>query len=178
MTTLYIFDKDGTLISNVDKGNGKTRPANTPSEQVLLHGVRGRIDELRSNGDLIAIASNQGGCAWGFMTTNEAELLMKDCADKIGGVQAMVYSPYDPKAAGTSKADSRYAIDHENRKPKPGMIKHIMKVLEIHNGDPMLPTWYAKIPVVFVGDQESDKQAAEAANVEFVWAKDFFGWNN
>lgn len=172
--TLYIFDKDGTLVAGVPKADGKTRPANKSEEQILLPGVAEKISELRNQGHLIAIASNQGGCAWGLMTTNEAELLMKDCADKIGGVNAMIYSPYDPKAAGTPRADSRYAIDHENRKPRPGMIKHIMKVLEIHDGSPYLPTHYAKILVVFVGDQESDKQAAEAAGVEFVWAQDFF----
>ena len=168
------YDKDGTLVAGVPKADGKTRPANKPEEQILLPGVARKICQLRSQGHLIAIASNQGGCAWGVMTTNEAELLMKDCADKIGGVNAMIYSPYDPKAAGTPRADARYAIDHENRKPKPGMITHIMRVLEIHNGDPMLPTWYEKMPVVFVGDQESDRQAAAAAGVEFVWAQDFF----
>ena len=122
--TLYIFDKDGTLVAGVPKADGKTRPANKPEEQILLPGVARKICQLRSQGHLIAIASNQGGCAWGVMTTNEAELLMKDCADKIGGVNAMIYSPYDPKAAGTPRADARYAIDHENRKPRPGMITH------------------------------------------------------
>lgn len=101
--TLYIFDKDGTLVAGVPKADGKTRPANKPEEQILLLGVARKICQLRSQGHLIAIASNQGGCAWGVMTTN-----------------------------------------------------------------------YEKMPVVFVGDQESDRQAAAAAGVEFVWAQDFF----
>jgi len=30
--------------------------------------------------------------------------------------------------------------------------------------------------VLFVGDRETDRQAAEAAGVDFAWAADFFGW--
>ena len=178
MTKLYIFDKDGTLVAPVIKQNGGTRPANTPEEQNLLPNVMDKLNILRANGDLIAIASNQGGVAWGFMSTSEAEALMRDCGEKIGGFHCSRYSPYDPKAAGSAKANARYAIDHESRKPRPGMIHDILNFLEIRNdGRPLhLQTSFTEMEVIFVGDQESDRQAAESAGVKFVWAKEFFGW--
>jgi len=33
----------------------------------------------------------------------------------------------------------------------------------------------SKADTVYIGDMDSDQQAAEAAGVQFMWAKDFFG---
>lgn len=160
---LYIFDKDGTLVGGVDKGNGKSRPANTPSEQALLPGVAEKISQLRAEGHQIAIASNQGGVAWGFMTEAQAQSLIDDCIGKIGGVDAWAWCPCDPKAAGKPNSVSKFACESNDRKPNPGMIHYCLTHVGVELAD-----------TVFVGDMESDKQAAENAGVAFVWAKDFF----
>lgn len=53
-----------------------------------------------------------------------------------------------------------------------------MKKLVIFDADGTLtPVRAAGVPpyeTLFVGDQETDRQAAEAAGVEFIWAKGFF----
>lgn len=147
---LFIFDKDGTLV---DGPAG--RPPNKPEEQSLMPGVLEVIARLRAEGHLIALASNQGGVAWGFISMDDADALMRDCAQKIGGVDAYRFCPHDPRKGQFC----------ECRKPRPGMILSIMAELGI--SDPG--------QVVFVGDQESDRQAAEAAGVRFVWADQFFG---
>jgi len=151
---LYIFDKDGTLVSGAI-----ARPTNTPEEQVLLPNVKRIICKLRKRGDKIAIASNQGGVAWGFITYEQADELLKDCAKKIGGVDAYEFCPHD----------DRKNEPCECRKPKPGMILKIAERLGFGVVD----------DIVFVGDQDSDEQAARAAGVAFVRADVFFdpkGW--
>jgi D-glycero-D-manno-heptose 1,7-bisphosphate phosphatase len=154
---LYIFDKDGTLIASLGK-----RPANTPAEQRPLPGVVEKLAELRASGHRLAMASNQGGVAWGFLTLEKTEALMADCAAKVGGLDTYRFSPYDAKAAGR-RPNSPYAREDESRKPRPGMLLEIMSELGISPAE-----------TVMVGDQESDQQAAEAAGVQFTWAETFF----
>lgn len=161
MAKLFIFDKDGTLVGGI--GN---RPANTPGEQRPLPGVIEKLAELRASGHMIALASNQGGVAWGYISYGMACDLMRDAAEKIGGAHYTTFCPYDPKAA-SKFPDGFYARDHYTRKPQPGMIQECLDHFEV------LPE-----EVVYIGDQESDKQAAEAAGVHFEWAADFFGWHD
>ena len=176
MKRVYIFDKDGTLIAPIDRGNGKTRPANKPEEQILLPNVLLKIKQLRGEGAIITCASNQGGVAWEIISSEDARLLMKDCGDKVGGFDYYIYCPYDPKAPKQFirqgyevdqwyPVENIYAKDHPLRKPNPGMILFLME-----------ETGASSNEVIFIGDQESDREAANAAAVEFMWAKDFFGW--
>lgn len=57
MANLYVFDKDGTLVHPRKDGY-----VESPEDQVLYEGVRDKLDRLRSEGHVLAIASNQGGC--------------------------------------------------------------------------------------------------------------------
>jgi D-glycero-D-manno-heptose 1,7-bisphosphate phosphatase len=161
---LYIFDKDGTLVGGM--GN---RPANTPDEQKILPGVAEKISELREQGHKIAIVSNQGGVAWGFISYEQAIELMRDCERKIGGADAADFAPWDSRAKGKPNAHPRFSnepeLESEMRKPAPGMIINIM-------GD----LGFSPDETIMVGDMESDQQAATNAGCSFVWAKDFFGW--
>lgn len=50
-------------------------------------------------------------------------------------------------------------------KPAPNMLQELMLVAGVEPEQ-----------TLFVGDQDSDKQAAEAAGVEFIYAEEFFGW--
>lgn len=155
---LYIFDKDNTLIGGM--GN---RPPNTPNEQHPLPSVIKKLAELRSQGHILAIASNQGGVAWGFITEKEAQALIKDAAQKVGGVDFWRCCCYDPRAANRNP-DNRYARKNYRRKPKPGMLKELIRAAGVSTTD-----------TVMVGDAESDRQAAAAAGCTFVLASEFFG---
>lgn len=156
---LFIFDKDRTLVSGLEN-----RPANTPDEQQPLPNVVARLNQLRAADHKLAIASNQGGVAWGFISEADAQALIKDAAEKVGGVDYWRCCCYDVRAA-TRNPDSKYARKSYRRKPAPGMLKEIMRAAGV-------------IPAntIMIGDQESDRLAAEAAGCGFAWATEFFGW--
>ena len=59
MTKLIVFDKDGTLTEPIS-GNTFVQ---YPEDQRLRPGVARKLAQLRSEGAMMAIASNQGGCA-------------------------------------------------------------------------------------------------------------------
>ncbi len=155
---LYIFDKDGTLVG----GGPGNRPPNKPSEQHPLPGVVEKLAALRKSGHKIAIATNQGGVAWGYISLSTAYRLAHDAADKVGGVDAVAVCPYDERAHGP-KARPRYARPSRRRKPAPGMLLDLMRRLGSRPEE-----------TVYVGDDDVDRQAAEAAGVRFIWARDFF----
>ncbi len=153
---LIIFDLDGTLVRGV---NGIEIP-NRLSEQEPIPGVLERCEQLRAEGIRLAIASNQGGVAFGYCTLKEADERIADIARKIDA--GYWYCPYHP--AGT---DKEFRSDSFDRKPNPGMLMTIMRLYKV----PVTET-------IFVGDMESDKEAARNAGVAFQWAKDFFGWED
>jgi len=154
---LFIFDKDNTLISTPSG-----RPANTPTEQIPLPGVVAKLAALRTEGHSLAIATNQGGVAWGFISLSTAYRLAHDAAEKIGGMNAIAMCPYDAHATG-ARARAQYARPSNRRKPAPGMILDLARRLG-----------YPLSEVKFIGDRESDRLAAQAAGVRFEWATDFF----
>jgi D-glycero-D-manno-heptose 1,7-bisphosphate phosphatase len=154
---LYIFDKDGTLVGGL--GN---RPANTPEEQIPLPGVVKKIASLRVARHTLAIASNQGGVAWGFLSKSQARDLVRDAARKVGGVDHWRCCCYDKRAA-TRNPDNPYARGSYRRKPAPGMLKELMQAAGASAAN-----------TIMIGDADSDRQAAEAAGVRFIWAADFF----
>lgn len=146
--TLYIFDKDNTLIYSYP-----FRPANSVAEQIPLPGVVEKCACLREAGHYLAIASNQGGVASGKVS-HEAVFEMMGHISNLIQAHSYRYCPH------SSRHD-----ECECRKPKPGMIFSLVKEF----GFPLSE-------VVFVGDAESDQQAATAAGIGFIWATKFFDW--
>ena len=57
-----------------------------------------------------------------------------------------------------------WGVSDEWRKPKPTMLLELIRTANVTPDD-----------VLFVGDQKTDLEAANAAGVDFMWAKDFFG---
>lgn len=149
---LYIFDKDGTIVAACEG-----RPANTIEEQVLLPGVAERVAQLHRDGHKLAVASNQGGVAFGYVSLEQARELVASAAMLIG-TRDFAFCPHHP--GGT---DPVHGIVCSCRKPQPGMIIQLM----LRNGMSAAET-------IVIGDRESDRQAALAAGVRFEWAKDFF----
>jgi HAD superfamily hydrolase (TIGR01662 family) len=58
----------------------------------------------------------------------------------------------------------RWAASRRRCKPRPAMLLELMRRFDCDADE-----------VVFVGDWETDRQAAEAAGVCFAWADEFFG---
>jgi D-glycero-D-manno-heptose 1,7-bisphosphate phosphatase len=121
------------------------------------------LSRLRDAGVQIALATNRGGVAFGYTTYEEAEALAREAAELCGIPEAGIYfCPYHAKARGP-RADLRYAREDDCRKPNPGMLNQALAD-------------YAVSPeqAFFVGDRESDRQAAEQAGMRFFWAEEFF----
>ncbi len=162
--SLYIFDKDKTLLRPVRRWLLFSRSPDKPEEQVLKDGVYEKIASLRAAGHQIAIATNQPAVAHGLITLDQAEALVDNCAQKIGGVSTWRLSPYAPHARDRLKGKPNpYAREDITRKPHPGMLLQIMKELDISPEDTFM-----------IGDKKVDKKAAQAAGVEFVDEKKFF----
>lgn len=154
---LFIFDKDGTICQHRD---GPDKFINSIEDQVLMPGVADKIAVLKADGHKVAIASNQGGVAWGYMTYHQARAIVAHAARLIRA-DTWLLCPHHPDAP-----DEKYGIHCRCRKPLPGML------LDLSVDERMRVDDIADI--VFVGDMETDQQAAEAAGVRFEWAAEFF----
>jgi len=164
---LAIFDIDGTLTEikpEILARKPRMVSPNNFGEQQPKAGVVDKLGELKKEGIDIALATNRGGVAWGFNTLEEAEGLAHEAAELCGVPEARIYiCPYHAKARGP-KVVWKYAKDHECRKPKPGMLLEAMEDAGVSADE-----------TIFVGDFETDEQAAENAGVRFYWAEVFFG---
>lgn len=150
--SLYIFDKDLTLV-----GSTTGKPPSRVEEQPLLPNVSEVCSDLRRDKHVLAIASNQGGVAWGFITLEQAKELVEDAAHKIGAADYEV-CPNDPRGRVAP-----YNQPSDDRKPGPGMILKLMERLG-----------YSKQDTIFIGDSKSDEEAAINAGVRFIYADKFF----
>src|SRR5258705_12162527 len=113
---LVIFDKDGCLVrSVVNAKTGKSHAPNRLDDQDYFEDVQAKCDQLRAEGHILAVASNQGGVAFGIFPADEAELLVMAAAQDIGA-QAYRVCFYHPKGK-----IAPYNVESEDRKPAPGM---------------------------------------------------------
>jgi histidinol-phosphate phosphatase family protein len=152
---VLFVDRDGTLNRSLG-----TRPPHRPGEVELLEGVAPKLHRYAAMGWCIVIVTNQGGVAFGYQTESQARAIHQAVLDALPvEVDASYLCPHHPD--GTIP---RYAIACPNRKPAPGAILDALTRFQARPQDSL-----------FVGDQESDQQAAQAAAVPFVWARDFFG---
>jgi phosphoglycolate phosphatase-like HAD superfamily hydrolase len=168
--TLHIFDLDGTLAETW--------------ETALLPGVAERVSAL--DGD-IAVATNQAGVAWNavegepyprpaeigrrLVGVAEALPVLKEALWLVSiGDEEVSIPPerWRVLAAGVTRAAAplwvRTSSDLAWRKPRPGMLLEACRTFEV-----------APSEAVFVGDHETDAEAAAAAGMRFVYADRFFG---
>ena len=151
---VVIFDLDGTLTA--------TRSgAEFAKDELDRKPLPGRIDkcrELFEQGIAKAIATNQGGCAYGYLDPERLKQCIQNQTYQWFGIERVELCPHHPKGTVPELAQ-----ECDRRKPAPGMLLDLMQ-------------WYRAAPseVLYVGDMESDRQAAEAAGCAFAWASDFF----
>jgi D-glycero-D-manno-heptose 1,7-bisphosphate phosphatase len=146
------------LVENV---GGK--PPNKLAEQKLIEGVKTKTKALKESGHVLAVASNQGGVAFGYLTEKDAKQLVKDAAEKIGA-SAYLMCPYHPE--GTI---GEYVKDSVLRKPNPGMLQLLM-----------IKFRHTSHQTIYVGDRPEDEKAAKNAGVRFIEASEFWdtGWRD
>lgn len=159
---LAIFDIDGTLTQIKPKLQDKHPRLVTPNhlgEQQSLPGVAGKLAALKAEGIQLALASNRGGVAFGYTTLEEAMTLAVEAAQLCGIPDAKIYiCPYHVRGRVP-----QFAREDECRKPNPGMLLAAL-------------TDFGVLPeeAFFVGDMDTDRQAAENAGIDFYWAGEFF----
>lgn len=162
--SLYIFDKDGTLISMRRNMLGLRRPVIRAEDQKPKDGIVEKLNELRAAGHKIAIASNQRAISQGLITMEQAEALMEDAAEKLGGLDSWRICPFDVHANRLIRGKPNpYRRENGCRKPKPGMLLDLMADLGYQPEDTFM-----------IGDSWRDRKAAQAAAVRFIPAKEFF----
>jgi histidinol-phosphate phosphatase family protein len=150
---LYIFDADATLR----RCTVKNQPCpNRPGEWEIIPWAAERLQQIDWSTNGFGIVSNQAGIALGYLDKSTAmQMLGKLASDLIGKHPrsgAIRICPHAPD--GSCRC----------RKPQPKLIRDICDVYDVPNSR-----------VVYVGDLESDKKAADAAHVSFQWAWEFCG---
>lgn len=150
---LIIFDVDGTLVTTK---SGDTFRKGADDWQWIPERLE-RCQELDSQGVKLALATNQGGVAFGYLDPHEIrhELYKTGQAIHAAAVE-MCFS--HPKAT-----IELWREDSPERKPNPGMLLRIIQDAGEDLSD-----------VLYVGDRDEDEQAAHNAGVTFMWADEFF----
>lgn len=158
MVRILFLDRDGTLNRSLDG-----RPPNNPDEVELLPNVATTLAVYADAGWRLVIVTNQGGVAFGYLGEEKAWAIHQAVLDRLPvPVAASYLCPHHPLGDVPP-----YNVECPYRKPNPGAILDALTRFGARPQD-----------CLFVGDMESDRQAAVAARLPFCWAHDFFGWEN
>jgi D-glycero-D-manno-heptose 1,7-bisphosphate phosphatase len=151
---LIIFDVDGTLVTT--KSGVTFRK--TADDWQWLPGRKEKLLQLEKEGIQTALATNQGGVAFGYFSQASIIHELYNLVDEanIGCVRWCETHPH--------ASIDEYRSESNRRKPGPGMIFEIQEYLQI-----------GPIHTLMVGDRPEDEQAAKNAGVSFMWAHEFFG---
>ncbi|MCH1921025.1 D-glycero-beta-D-manno-heptose 1,7-bisphosphate 7-phosphatase [Shewanella sp. A3A] len=140
------LDRDGVI--NVDSGY-----VHTIDEFEYIEGVFEACSELKQQGYLLVVVTNQAGIARGYYSEDEFEQLTEwmdwNFADKGVDLDGIYYCPHHPE-----QGLGEYKQDCDCRKPKPGMLVSAQRFLKIDMAQS-----------VMVGDKADDMRAAIAAGV-------------
>ncbi len=150
---LLFLDRDDTLNRTLDG-----RPPNRPADVRLCSGIGPVLRHYAAQGWRLIVVTNQGGVAFGYMTEAQALDVHQAVLRALPvRVDASYLCPHHPR--GTLP---RYAVDCPYRKPGAAAIEDALARYSARPAD-----------CLFVGDLDTDRQAAEAAGVPFVWADQF-----
>lgn len=157
---LYLFDLDGTLISGY-----MDNPDKDYHRWEVLPGRREKLAELQAQGDRIAIVTNQGGVAFGFVDEQTAwnKIYAAALACGLPPDTIRTYACFDDERG---KPPWNNPVRAARRKPNASML---LEACHDYSDAALLG-------VLMVGDREEDLRAAQSAGVPFQWAHVFFGW--
>ncbi|SEN64218.1 D-glycero-D-manno-heptose 1,7-bisphosphate phosphatase [Sphingomonas gellani] len=140
------LDRDGVI--NVDTGY-----PHRPEELALTPTAAPAIARLNRAGCLVIVVTNQSGVARGMFDLAAVDrfhaAIQERLAEHAARIDAFYVAPYHP--AGTV---ARFAIEHPDRKPGPGMILSAMADWPV---DPNR--------AILFGDKGSDLEAAVRAGI-------------
>lgn len=163
--SLLIFDADSTLRQTIVPG----QPCpNKDDEWTLMPNVADTLARYNWHTTGFGIVSNQGGVGLGFLAYGMAKHLLEDLLYEALGAGELPQRPllYDVgRHACVRLCPHVPQEDCPCRKPSPLMLLEIIRAYTMRLGD-----------TLYVGDQQSDLEAAQRAGIAFCWAQDFFGW--
>jgi histidinol-phosphate phosphatase family protein len=146
-----ILDRDGVLNRRPPRAEYVRRP----EEFEWLPGAREALALLKAAGHTVIVVSNQAGIARRAMTGADLEAIHErmraEAAEAGGGVDAIYHCPHD------------WDEGCECRKPAPGMLFQAQRDFDLD-----------LTRTTFVGDDERDRQAADAAGCPAVLVDEHF----
>lgn len=160
---LYLFDLDGTLISGY-----MDNPDRDYHTWQVLPGRSEQLIQLAVAGHDIAIVTNQGGVAFGFIDEQTAWMKIYEAARRCGLPPDTIRTYacfHDPRG----KSPYNDPVQAARRKPSGAMIREAMFDAGLSDDDAD-----DRGHVLFVGDRPEDEAAAKDARVPFQWAHLFF----
>jgi HAD superfamily hydrolase (TIGR01662 family) len=151
---LYMFDVDGTLRWTTVPGQ---RFPLRSDEWRLMPNVAETLARIWLDGPtpMIGICSNQSGVGEGQLSRGLATKLIQDTVVAAFGRM--------PDAIEIEMCICPEAKPCTRRKPQPGLLLAIMRRFRVSPED-----------ALYIGDLPIDAEAARAAGVRFIAAKDFF----
>jgi D-glycero-D-manno-heptose 1,7-bisphosphate phosphatase len=141
-----IFDQDGVLIEDTHFPI-RTRDLRWTPGAIELVAALNRV------GVKVGVATNQSGVARGYF--DEAAVvgfhnLMQSQLHAAGAhIDAFAYCPHHP-----TEGQGKYRVTCECRKPRPGMLKHLLEKLEVSAGEALM-----------IGDRATDLESARHAGM-------------
>jgi histidinol-phosphate phosphatase family protein len=140
-----ILDRDGVL----NRRPPRTEYVRRPDEFQWLSGARDALRLLKDAGYTVIVVSNQAGIARGAMTEADLEAIhermRREATEAGGGVDAIYHCPHD------------WDEGCQCRKPAPGMLFQAQRDFDLD-----------LTRTLFIGDDERDRQAADAAGCPSV----------
>ncbi|WP_054143618.1 HAD family hydrolase [Bosea sp. AAP35] len=150
---MVFLDRDGVL-------NEEVNYAFRLDQITWVEGAFSAVRRLNQLGYRAVVVTNQSGIARGFYTEEDVRVLHVEMArimaDNGARIDAFYYAPHHPDATIAA-----YRVDHEDRKPRPGML---LKALQAFPTD-MQRTF-------LIGDRATDLEAAKAAGIAGFLFKD------
>ncbi len=140
------LDRDGVL-------NRDYKYVGTRDRWEWVEGAKDTVRLATDHGWHVFVATNQSGIARGFYTEAEAQALNQWATDEIrrhgGTIDDWRLCPYLPGAPIAA-----YARESDWRKPKPGMLLHLIAAWNLNAAH-----------CILVGDRSTDAEAAHAAGM-------------
>jgi D-glycero-D-manno-heptose 1,7-bisphosphate phosphatase len=179
---------DGTVRVRKGSETGKLESGfiRHPTDQEIIPGAYKAIRQYCHEGWRVVGASNQGGVTAGKKSLEDCIKEQRYTIKLERNIRYIMFCPdYEGQAIGVVSYPTATSIETRDqlknnteetlvsgvfssfRKPSPGMIEYALAVEAQINK--------RKVDeILFVGDRPEDEQAAQAANIPFMWAKDWW----
>ena len=161
MKWAVFLDRDGVI--NEENGH-----ISRPEDLKVYPGAGAVVKRLRDAGALVVVVTNQSAVARGLIDEKGLAVihdkLKKTLAEQGSEPHAIYYCPHHPETHHSEPSDSKYRIDCDCRKPKPGLLKKAAADLSID-----LSRSY------MIGDTTRDMQTARNAGCKAVLVRTGYG---